>query len=409
MNQDIAAIISQLEGNRDPILQEWLNRRQINAAKEGVNLKSRKAWMDHLPQIFDELIDSLRTSNLDDEDTAEDHAQTRLKQGFDLAEAILDLSLLEELILDTMGKLICLPDFKYTSPDAVHEINRNISVFINGCIVESSYTYLRRRDQIQRNREIQLRRRIDSLGGRLRDNLKVVGASAHDLKGSTDVLVRLANHALNSQSNEQKTDPVPLLRALSKGLAYNQQILDDLSVLSIHRPPGVREDVQAEEIIRTVSLRCAMAFGDANYQINWKSTEPISLFLHRLALERILANLISNAFSHGSDAPISISYYASPKSKNQWYFEIENELRDPVESYTSKSKTWVDDPTYIEAGIGLSVVTNLLDFMEGQILFSLQSPTRLHIRTIMAIRTSGTPTHDQKKASAVVEPAPRLT
>ena len=398
MNRDTSEIVSELKGQRSEILQEWLDRRQVNASREGVTLQSRKAWMDHIPKIFDQVVEALALETANKNGDGKAHGKTRLQQGFDLAEAILDLNLLEEILSDRVGESIGSCEEETFTPVAVHQINRIISLFFNHCVVESAYTYLRREDQMHQRREIQLRRRIDSLGDRLQENLKVVCASAHDLKGSNDVLVRLAEHALNNNGNG--SDPKALLQALSRGLIYNQQILDDLSILSINRPPGKPEKVDAEEVIRTIGWRCALAFGDPESRIKWKRTEKLALHLHRLALERIISNLIDNAFSHGGDAPVTLEWYSSEEKENQWVFEIENEVEDDVEAIDSETNVWVEEPRFLEMGLGLSVVSSLLDSLDGKLLFRLDSDRRLRIRATLAIHIE---THEEPREERTAE------
>lgn len=386
MNRDISTIVSDLRAQRKSILDEWIRKRKQNAERENVILRSRKAWMDHLPKILDQLLDCLERGEKDTDDLGDDHGKQRLLQRFDLAESILDLNLLEEILHQRVAAFLSTDNGKGVSSDALHKVNTTIATFLNDCVVETSHTHLRQESAMSRRRELHLQNRLESLGIKLRENLEIVGASTHDLKGSNEVLFRLAEHALNSHKESGDSTSSALLEALSRGLLYNQEILEDLSILSIDRNPGEPEELDAEEVIRTIGTRCALAFGDPDSRIRWKATQSITLYLNRLGLERIFSNLIDNAFNHGADAPVILNWYSAANEQNQWTFEIENKLAKPLPPGEIDSGCWIEEPEFIEIGLGLSVVTNLIENMGGELHFQVTSDDSLKIRARLPLR-----------------------
>ncbi len=400
MKNTYIQLASRLQSRRSSILQSWMERRRERALENGVTLRSRKAWMDHMPQIFDQILERIRGEGSGDAELGEDHAEVRLSQGFDLAEAILDLHLLEDLIHEQIEEFISASEVE-TPPEAVHKLGHSVSRFLNACVVESAYASLRMESAKHRTREIQLNHRIQTLVARLEDYLEIIGDSSHDLRGSNDVLLRLAEHALKQRAEEGDSDPFPLLQALARGLLYNQEILQDLSLLSLDRTPGCPENLQSLEIIQSVGERCALANDAKISRIKWNSAENFPLFLNRLGLERILFNLIENALSHGSGTEVLLQWNVSDEDSSYWNFETENKLPRPIRGEEAKPGVWVEHPPFSNLGLGLSVVSRLIENMEGELHFMLVDETILRVRVHLPLRMQNPDTETDTVAFAV--------
>ena len=383
MDQDISNFVDILREQRKSILDEWMKRRKENAEREKIELKSKKSWMDHIPELFNRILDSLVADDEETKGLGEDHGKQRRDQGINLAESILDLNLLEEILYDRIASITLSKDSKTPSPEAVNEIHRTIAKIVNQCTVETSYSFLRHEEERYRLRENQLGKRITSLGTEIQKNLKIVGGSAHDLKGSMEILVRLAETAI--QKGGQTPETAALLAALTKGLTYNQRILEDLFILSFNRPIGPPEALRASDIIQDISTRIILGFGASDSRIQFTNRAEIDLWMHRIALERVISNLIDNAFAHGDDSEISVGWEYADEEKTLWLFTIENGLREPLPENCSLN-TWCGEPEFIEEGLGLSVVAQTVDFMNGDLQFFLSNDNRLKIQMKLPCR-----------------------
>jgi signal transduction histidine kinase len=379
MHTDASNVACFLQDRRKPILDEWMRRRVLNANRRKIFLRSRKAWMDHVPKIFDRLLVSIAHGGEAVGEVGEAHGDHRLHQGFDLAESVLDINVLADIIYEQAATLIESEEADFT-PDSIHEIHATIGTFFNACIVETAITHIRSEDAKYQRRVSQLSRRMNSLDLKLREHLKIVEGSTHDLKGSTEILVGLAqNVQKKSSEGPQAAD---LIGALLKGLVYNQRIIEDLSLLSHGTQAGPREVVDASEFVKEITERTALGFGENSSRIEWEHMEAIQLRTHRLGFERIVANLIENALSHGDGGNISVKCASLGNEGDPWCLEIENGLREKLPNQ-ERFDSWGSEIPFVESGLGLTVVTTMVESMGGKLCFRIFSNDRFRVRVVL--------------------------
>ena len=93
-------VVEALRGGRDAILRDWIERTRDNAAVTSDETLSDPLLLDHLPQLFDAIIDRLEVNRPREEaeQFAAVHGFTRRISGYDLLETTIELMMFRHAI-----------------------------------------------------------------------------------------------------------------------------------------------------------------------------------------------------------------------------------------------------------------------------------------------------------------------
>ena len=91
--KDGADIVEVLRGGRTEILKDWVDRVRDNTAVQTGQTLSDPLLLDHIPQLFDAVLDRLEInrSREDAEQFAAVHGFTRRITGYDIVETVIEL------------------------------------------------------------------------------------------------------------------------------------------------------------------------------------------------------------------------------------------------------------------------------------------------------------------------------
>lgn len=91
--KDIGGTIETLRGGRSEILRDWVDRVRDNRAIKSGETLSDPLLLDHIPQLFDAIVDRLAVnrSRDDAEQFAAVHGFTRRITGYDIVETAIEL------------------------------------------------------------------------------------------------------------------------------------------------------------------------------------------------------------------------------------------------------------------------------------------------------------------------------
>lgn len=91
--RDLEDIVSLMREGRDMILRDWVDRVRDNTALKTGEALSDPLLLDHLPQLFDAILDRLAVnrSREDAEQFAAVHGFTRRISGYDILETVMEL------------------------------------------------------------------------------------------------------------------------------------------------------------------------------------------------------------------------------------------------------------------------------------------------------------------------------
>jgi hypothetical protein len=97
---DADAVVRLLRVGREEILRDWLERVRDNRAVEAGQVLSDPLLLDHVPQLFDSIIDRLEIASprQDAEQHAAIHGFSRRITGYDVVETVIELLMFRRAI-----------------------------------------------------------------------------------------------------------------------------------------------------------------------------------------------------------------------------------------------------------------------------------------------------------------------
>lgn len=98
--RDLHDIVEVLRAGRDAMLRDWVDRVRDNAAVKTGDALSDPVLLDHMPQLFDAMLDRLEInrSREDAEQFAAVHGFTRRVSGYDILETTVELLMFRHAI-----------------------------------------------------------------------------------------------------------------------------------------------------------------------------------------------------------------------------------------------------------------------------------------------------------------------
>ena len=97
---DLGGTVDILRGGRSEILTDWVDRVRDNTAIKSGETLSDPLLLDHIPQLFDAIMDRLETNRSRDEaeQFASVHGFTRRITGYDVVETVIELLMFRRAI-----------------------------------------------------------------------------------------------------------------------------------------------------------------------------------------------------------------------------------------------------------------------------------------------------------------------
>lgn len=138
-------LASYLVTKKEAILAEWLERVRADSSIIPADTLNTIALKNHLPEIFDDLIDTLRrygSETVAEQAVrdAEEHGATRLRQGYELPELLRELKLLRSVFI------FYLRTFEDINPDdgmaARLFISTTLHTFLDEMMIDATEEYL---------------------------------------------------------------------------------------------------------------------------------------------------------------------------------------------------------------------------------------------------------------------------
>ena len=98
--RDLQDIVELLRAGRETILRDWVDRTRDNTAVKTGEALSDPLLLDHLPQLFDAILDrmEINRSREDAEQFAAVHGFTRRISGYDILETVIELLMFRHAI-----------------------------------------------------------------------------------------------------------------------------------------------------------------------------------------------------------------------------------------------------------------------------------------------------------------------
>ena len=98
--RDLSGAVDQLRNGRETVLRDWMERVRANQAMVTGQALSEPLLLDHVPQLFDAILDRLEInrSREDAEQFAMVHGFTRRLSGYNVVETVLELRMFRRAI-----------------------------------------------------------------------------------------------------------------------------------------------------------------------------------------------------------------------------------------------------------------------------------------------------------------------
>lgn len=98
--RDLSGAVEQLRAGRETVLRDWMERVRANQAMVTGQALSEPLLLDHVPQLFDAILDRLEInrSREDAEQFATVHGFARRLTGYNIAETVLELLMFRRAI-----------------------------------------------------------------------------------------------------------------------------------------------------------------------------------------------------------------------------------------------------------------------------------------------------------------------
>lgn len=119
--KDFTDILSILRAGRDAILLDWTERVRANAAVESGRALSDPVLRDHVPQLFDAIVDRLHFNRdrADAEYFAAVHGFGRRVDGYDLEECVAEFTMFRRAVWAYFSAVRARPEGAYAAMEVI--------------------------------------------------------------------------------------------------------------------------------------------------------------------------------------------------------------------------------------------------------------------------------------------------
>jgi signal transduction histidine kinase/DNA-binding NarL/FixJ family response regulator len=217
-----------------------------------------------------------------------------------------------------------------------------------------------------------------------------LSAAAHELRTPVTVLqLKLQQVALKQQASICGTcdravpaDYVGASRQISR-LGQLIESLLDMSCIASGRTKLEHEDLDLRDVARDATARLAELASRNASEVALRCAEPVRGRWDRLALERIFANLLSNALKFGATKPVEVRVSAE---QEQAVIEVEDHgigiAREDVDRIFSQFERAVSSRQFGGLGLGLYITRRLVEQHGGKITVA----SRLGAGSVFTVR-----------------------
>jgi hypothetical protein len=119
--RDLGSIVETLRSGRAEILKDWIDRVRDNTAVQTGQTLSDPLLLDHMPQLFDAILDRLEVnrSREDAEQFAAVHGFTRRITGYDVVETVIELLVFRRAIWTHLTAVNASVDGAYAAMERI--------------------------------------------------------------------------------------------------------------------------------------------------------------------------------------------------------------------------------------------------------------------------------------------------
>lgn len=377
---DFSTILNQ---KRDSIIDQWVEAVFEDEQIEATNELTFKAVRDSLPKVLESLAAMMANERLENfqavDEASLEHGIIRAEQGFEPAEIAREYRLLRSVIFAELEA-----DLVQASPKDVLWAIRLIDTVIDEAIARcfDSYTQGRIDELVKLKTQMQLtNQELTRLVRASQDNMSRL---THELKTPLTSIIGYADTFLRQQQQSDPKDSSAHLESIERVLRSGRlllRLINDtlqlqqsdgqirLKVVSIAPGDLIQSVIEiVEPLARNKGLELRV---DCDRAPQTVQTDP-------LRLQQILTNLLSNAIRYTESGHVHLSTETLPE--NYWSISVS----DSGIGMTEEDQKHIFEPYYRVGeipnsetdqgtGLGLAVVSQLVNLMDGKILVSSRS------------------------------------
>jgi signal transduction histidine kinase len=377
MKMDFSTILNQ---KRDTIIEQWVESVFEDQQIEATNELTFKAVRDSLPKVLQSLAAMLADEKLENfeviDEASLEHGVIRAEQGFEPAEIAREYRLLRSVIFSELEA-----DLVQASPKDVLWATRLIDTVVDEAIARCFDSYTQSRIEELEKLKTQLQLTNQELTRLVRASHDNMSKLTHELKTPLTSIIGYADLFLRQQQQSNPKDSYAHLESIERVLRSGRLLLRLINdTLQLQQSAGQiklkvasivpKELLQSvleivEPLARTKGLELKV---DCNRAPQTVQTDP-------LRLQQILTNLLSNAIRYTESGYVTT--LIETLDDHQWSITVsdsgigmteedQKHIFEPYFRVGSAPTSGSDQGT----GLGLAVVSQLVELMQGKILVS---------------------------------------
>ena len=366
MNNQRAEI---LLSKTDEIVDAWVEEANATVGKSSQTAITYEAVYSRLPQIIDAIAIRLSSSE------AIDPVSIQVKLGFDISELLRGFRTLRSLILSRLE----LNFSRVEAAEALRKVEEVLDSITASAVVQYVEYQLEQSEPMHRAL-LSSNQELIRVVQRQKDNASHL---AHELKNPLNAIISFSSILLRKWEKEGSSAKAEETQYVTRIIENGRRILAlinnmlDTSRRASQRPSLKVEQVEVSKLLLRVTESLEVNALEKGLTLTLEcSLAPPIVYTDSLRLQQILVNLISNAIRYTDQGAITVRCHSIDEKR--WALEVSDtgrgisadEQQDIFKPYIRAGSE--DSHAASSSGLGLTIVTKLVELMQGQIKLDSQ-------------------------------------
>ena len=401
---------------REGITRRWLDSvRRSPDIHQSDNL-TRRQLIDHLPKLFDDLADTLRTAAMSRGDpvrqegrrAAREHGHHRWEQNYSLSELLSEIGIIRRLTLEDTVEAFAAESGALSRAE-LQQARELVDMFFEDSAIGSVQQFVADQQSHQRHLTELLQRTTDALT-ETNERLNRIDASrllmlrtvSHEL-GNGLYALEIATTVLRRAPDDAARDSA--MDLCQRGFADVYRLLTELSdysTLLAGRVTPALESFDAAELLAEVDAAFRPMAQTAGLELHTDADPDLAeVVSDRLRLKQILANLLTNAIKYcksdpGAAGRVSVRFEAA--SPHTWRLVVEDNgigiAPEHMEVIFEEFERVLPRAGVQGMGLGLAITKQLVGLLAGEIKATSEPGGGTRVEVVLPRKPSPMAAHD---------------